>query len=401
MAIPQALVFLLSSFLFVSSYGFNVTLINRDSPRSPFYNFSLSNYDRMTASFKRSIHRRKFFDSSDLVPYVYGGEYLIKATIGSPPFEILAVADTGSELIWTQCRPCSTCFKQDAQIFNPRKSTSYKAFSCNDSTCQAMRTPGCKNNVCHYNMGYNDGSYSNGDISIDTMKLGSFVPRPIVFGCGHDNGGTFSGLETGIIGLNAGEFSLLTQWKITKFAYCLVPFTSVGKDSLLIFGDQATLKGPGVVTTPLLKQTISYFVTMEAIYVGNSKLVVPFVKTANTWLDSGTTLTFIQHDLYNSLSSLVKSHIKLPYARAPWGGFNMCYLTKNLDLGFPSITLQFPGASLSLSPHNTFIMVTSDIACFGFLPTNGSNILGNRAQTNYLVSYDIRKATVSFLSHTC
>ncbi|XP_027916007.1 probable aspartic protease At2g35615 [Vigna unguiculata] len=35
-----------------------------------------------------------------------GATYYMKYSIGTPPFEVVGYADTGSDLIWTQCQPC-------------------------------------------------------------------------------------------------------------------------------------------------------------------------------------------------------------------------------------------------------------------------------------------------------
>lgn len=53
-------------------------------------------------------------------------EYLMKIYVGMPSLEFLAVADTGSHLTWTQCKPCIKCYNQDSSLFNPGKFSTYK-----------------------------------------------------------------------------------------------------------------------------------------------------------------------------------------------------------------------------------------------------------------------------------
>ncbi|KAK6243643.1 hypothetical protein QUC31_010052 [Theobroma cacao] len=64
-------------------------------------------------------------------------EYLMNISIGTPPFEILAITDTGSDLTWTQCEPCPECYKQDAPLFNPKSSSTYKRL---EFTCSSFGT---------------------------------------------------------------------------------------------------------------------------------------------------------------------------------------------------------------------------------------------------------------------
>ncbi|KAM7274120.1 hypothetical protein ACFE04_028784 [Oxalis oulophora] len=51
---------------------------------------------------------------------VVGGTYVMNISIGSPPFSTVATDDTGSGLIWMQCKACDDCFKlHDFTLFDP------------------------------------------------------------------------------------------------------------------------------------------------------------------------------------------------------------------------------------------------------------------------------------------
>ncbi|CAI8589404.1 unnamed protein product [Vicia faba] len=56
------------------------------------------------------------------------GQHLMEVHIGTPPIKITGVADTGSDLIWTNCVPCDGCYKQINPLFDPQKSCSYNNF---------------------------------------------------------------------------------------------------------------------------------------------------------------------------------------------------------------------------------------------------------------------------------
>ncbi|KAF0905253.1 hypothetical protein E2562_003854 [Oryza meyeriana var. granulata] len=45
--------------------------------------------------------------------------YHMNLSTGTPPLTFPAIIDTGSDLIWTQCAPCTKCFKQLTLLFEP------------------------------------------------------------------------------------------------------------------------------------------------------------------------------------------------------------------------------------------------------------------------------------------
>ncbi|KAK6129867.1 hypothetical protein DH2020_036385 [Rehmannia glutinosa] len=195
--------------------GITIDLIHRDSPLSPSYNPSKTRFDRLKTTFERSVSRKSSLKlTSDSVRTTSaslkdfqaplsanGGEYLMKVSVGTPPFEILGIADTGSDLTWTQCQPCTQCYKQKAPLFDPRKTKTYRTLSCESQPCSAVGSSSCDtNNVCEYQYSYGDSSYTIGDLAVETFTFDSGTTQSVsfpkvVFGCGHQNEGTFS--ETG------------------------------------------------------------------------------------------------------------------------------------------------------------------------------------------------------------
>lgn len=145
------------------------------------------------------------------------GDYLVNLSIGIPPVQILGVASTGSDLIWIQCKPCKKCYNQTLPVFDPHRSTTYQNLSCDS------------NPTCEYSYLYGDGSYTKEVLAAETLTLGINQPVSlpnVVFGCGHDNKGTFHRLVSGVIGLGGGQLSSVSQMVQSvrrKFSYCLVP----------------------------------------------------------------------------------------------------------------------------------------------------------------------------------
>ncbi|CAN1794008.1 Aspartic proteinase CDR1 [Linum perenne] len=281
--------------------GFSTDLIHRDSSSSPFYNSQETPAQRIHNAARRSIARVHRFsniihhithelDDPNALLTANNGEYLVNISLGTPPFPIVAIADTGSDIIWTQCKPCANCYKQDAPLFDPKSSSTYKTVS---------------------------------------------FPKTII-GCGHDNAGTFDSKGSGIVGLGGGSASLVSQLGSTiagKFSYCLVPYTSTNPTSTMNFGTNAIVSGSNVVSTPLFSdpsQPTFYFLQLQAISVGSKK--IPFESSSiassggNIIIDSGTTLTLVPTQFLSQLSDAVESQVTGgTKASDPQGFFSLCY----------------------------------------------------------------------------
>jgi hypothetical protein len=69
----------------------------------------------------------------------FGGGYAVTVGLGTPKKDFSLLFDTGSDLTWTQCEPCSGgCFPQNDEKFDPTKSTSYKNLSCSSEPCMSI-----------------------------------------------------------------------------------------------------------------------------------------------------------------------------------------------------------------------------------------------------------------------
>ena len=244
-------------------YGFSVELVHRDFPKFPLFNSSETHYQRIANALRRSISREtvSLTDTGRAPISNSGGAYVVKISLGTPPFSIVAVADTGSDIIWTQCKPCPNCYQQIDPMFDPSKSSTYKTVPCSSPTCSFAGPGGScsSDSVCEYSISYGDGSHSNGDIAADTLTMDSSSGRPVAFpriaiGCGHDNAGSFDSKVSGIVGLGHGSASLIQQMGPAtggKFSYCLAPVGNSHDSSYLNFGSNAIVSGSGAVSTPI------------------------------------------------------------------------------------------------------------------------------------------------------
>ncbi|PRQ48833.1 putative nepenthesin [Rosa chinensis] len=429
-AILACLSFILLSFSAEASYGgFTVDLIQRDSPLSPWYDSSTTHFDSLHNAFRRSISRAHRFIKpstntieSKIVPS--GGEYLMNISMGNPPVEVLGIADTGSDLVWTQCKPCTQCFNQNPPLFDPKRSSTYRTVPCQSNSCSNLEEASCggdHGDTCVYSYRYGDRSFTRGSLAQETITIGSASGRPvslpkIIFGCGHENGGTFDESGSGLIGLGAGPLSFISQLNGGKFSYCLVPTSAKSSvASKISFGTAGIVSGDGAVSTRLVSKQPNtfYYLTLEAISVGEKRLsyktsqstkavAVSYGSEGNIIIDSGTTLTLLPPGFYNDVVSALEVAINAERVSDPKGVLSLCFRSKSdHDIDVPVITAHFSGADVKLNALNTFARVEDDMVCFTMIPSDDVAIFGNLAQINFLVGYDLEESTVSFKPADC
>ncbi|KAK6921137.1 Xylanase inhibitor, C-terminal, partial [Dillenia turbinata] len=334
------------------------------------------------------------------------GEYFSRVGVGSPPKEFYMVVDTGSDINWLQCDPCSDCYSQSDPIFNPSESTSYAPLSCYTSTCRSLDFSACRNGSCLYQVSYGDGSYTVGDFVTETVSFGgSGKADGVAIGCGHDNEGLFVG-AAGLLGLGGGSLSFPSQIKATSFSYCLVNRDSRSSSTL----DFNSPPGANSVTAPLTKSKkvdTYYYVGVTGMSVGGQSVSIPTSVfqiddsgNGGIIVDSGTAITRLQTSAYNSLRDAFTKYTKdLPSASGV-AIFDTCYdLSSYKSVKVPTVSFDFSDRkSVSLPVSNYLIPVDSTgTFCFAFAPTKGSlSIIGNVQQQGTRVSYDLKNSVVGF-----
>ncbi|XP_019152434.1 PREDICTED: aspartic proteinase CDR1-like [Ipomoea nil] len=422
--------------------GFTVELIHPNSLSNPNRNPSNSQFHWIRQAYNHTRSRAASIQSSlggggsakfktDIESY--GGGYAMKYSLGTPPFEIYGIADTGSDVTWTQCEPCINCFSQSLPLFDPKHSKSYKTVSCDSDACTLVKSNGgpgageCSGeNVCQYQLTYGDNTQSIGDVATDTLTIGGASFKNVVFGCGHKNRATSYGNAThnatGVVGLGYSNGSIVTQLDKDfggKFAYCLS--SQPDSKSHISFGKDAIVNGTGAVSTPFdagpYNSTL-YYLSLESISIGNQS--IPFKKSVssnvggrragikktsangNIVIDSGTGVTIIPPNEFDNLKSELTKQIPATPIDDPQGQYSLCYSTID-KIEVPKIVAHFSGADVELSPRGSYIEVEEGISCFTIIPDIGFEtfIFGSLSVVDYLIGYDLEAQTVTFKSTDC
>ncbi|XP_042513972.1 aspartyl protease family protein At5g10770-like [Macadamia integrifolia] len=370
----------------------------------------------------KSIHTKfsnkdSLGDSTVSLPANTGdsGNYIVQIGVGTSKQDFTVVFDTGSDLTWIQCKPCSQCYPQQDPYFDPSASSTYSIIPCGSNECSQLNSAGyaaqssCNTN-CPYQVIYGDRSYSQGDFATDTLTLSSDVVSNFQFGCGQNNHGLF-GSADGLLGLGRSQISIVSQTdqKYGKiFSYCLPSTTS--STGFLAFGSEA-----GSSSTPQYTslQTNSnypnfYFLTMTGISVNGQSLSIPetVFKTSGTIIDSGTVITRLAPTAYSALKSAFQQAMS-KYPTAPSDSLlDTCYdLSGYTNVDLPQIVLHFEGGTdLNVDKSGILYQDSSTQSCLAFAGNDADTdkgIVGNMQQKTFEVVYNVAGEKLGFGTGAC
>ncbi|KAL5215142.1 hypothetical protein ABZP36_004294 [Zizania latifolia] len=346
------------------------------------------------------------------------GEYFVRVGVGSPPTEQYLVVDSGSDVIWVQCRPCGQCYAQADPLFDPAASSSFSGVSCSSAICRMLPGSGCGDaGRCDYKVSYGDGSYTKGVLALETLTIGGTEVKGVAIGCGHRNSGLFVG-AAGLLGLGWGPMSLVGQLGGAAggaFSYCLAsrgPGSNAGAGSLVLGRTEAV--PAGAVWVPLVRNAQApsfYYVGLTGIGVGGERLPLQdglFQLTEDgdggVVMDTGTAVTRLPQEAYAALRDAFAGDVGgLP--RAPGVSLlDTCYdLSGYSSVRVPTVSFYFnQGAVLTLPARNLLVDVGGGVYCLAFAPSSsGLSILGNIQQEGIQITVDSTTGFVGFGPNTC
>lgn len=407
--------------------GNSLTIIHRYGPCSPYNESKPSQLETLARDSLRvaSLQERisgstgdntTFIEQSGVsIParsgaYLGTSNYVVTIGLGTPTRAQTVEIDTGSDICWVQCRPCTSCYQQQEPIFNPSASSSYSRFSCSSTACTNLNRNrrSCSAGACVYGVQYGDGSTTVGFLSSDKLTLtAADVFQSFIFGCGVNNRGLLEGVA-GLVGLGRGSYSLVSQTASrlgNVFSYCFPDReSSTGR---LTFGRSST---SGVFYTPMLTNPRApsfYFIDLIGISVGGTRLPVTAAvfRVAGTIIDSGTVITRLPPAAYAALRSAFRSAM-LRYTRIQASSIlDTCYDFSNAGtVTYPPIKLHYTGVDVTLGTAGVFFYLGSSRYCLAFAGNTDATqigIIGNVQQKTLEVIYDIGARRIGFAAGTC
>ncbi|KAH7548122.1 hypothetical protein JRO89_XS14G0070500 [Xanthoceras sorbifolium] len=361
----------------------------------------------------------------------------VSLSVGSPPQTVTMVLDTGSELSWLHCKR-TTNFNA---VFNPLTSSSYAKIPCVSPVCRSrtrdLNIPAScdPRKLCHVAVFYADSTSIEGTLSTETISIGSTNRPGFVFGCmdtGFSSNSEEDSRTTGLMGMNRGSLSFVTQMGFGKFSYCISGFDSSG---VLLLGDASLSWLKPLSYTPLIQKTdplpyfdrVAYTVQLEGIRVGSKLLNLPksvFVPdhtgAGQTMVDSGTQFTFLLGPVYTALKNefMLQTRGLLRVLNDPnfvfQGAMDLCYLVESTRPSLPelpTVNLMFSGAEMSVSGQRLLYRVPGTVRgrdsvyCFTFGNSDllgiEAFVIGHHHQQNVWMEFDLVRSRVGFAEVRC
>ncbi|XP_030469763.1 aspartic proteinase PCS1-like [Syzygium oleosum] len=377
---------------------------------------------------------------TDKLPFYHNVTLTISLAVGSPPQRVTMVLDTGSELSWLHCKRSPDL----NSVFDPASSRTYSPVPCSSLTCltrtRDLPVPAScdPNKLCHTAISYADASSIEGNLASETISVGSSSRAGFLFGCmdsGQSSNKEEDSKTTGLMGMNRGSLSFVTQMGFSKFSYCISGFDSSG---ILLFGEGRDASFTWLKTlnyTPLVEMSIplpyfdrgAYTVQLEGIKVSDKLLALPksvFVPdhtgAGQTMIDSGTQFTFLLGPVYAALKNEFTRQTEgvLRALEDPnfvfEGAMDTCFLIDPNQRGLPGlprVSLIFRGAEMSVSDERLLYRVPSAtrgsdmVYCFTFGNSDllglEAFVIGHHHQQNKWMEFDLVKSRVGLADVRC
>ncbi|KAJ8532923.1 hypothetical protein K7X08_015812 [Anisodus acutangulus] len=284
-----------------------------------------------------------------------------------------------------------------------------------------------------------DATSSEGNLAMDTFTFGGSRSgsnfSDVIFGymdSGYSSNSDEDGKTTGLMGMNRGALSFVTQMGFKKFSYCI---SSLDFSGILLLGESNFTWVLPLNYTPLVEislplpyfDRVAYTVQLEGIKVSDKLLPIPksvFVPdhtgAGQTMVDSGTQFTFLLGPAYTALRNefLNQTMATLKVLEDQnfvfQGAMDLCYrvpINQTRLPALPSVSLVFRGAEITVSGERLLYRVPGEIRgkdsvhCFTFgnselLPIE-AYIVGHHHQQNVWVEYDLEKSRIGFAQVRC
>lgn len=367
------------------------------------------------------------------------GMYYTLVTLGNPPKQYSLQFDTGSNLMWLRCSPCTGCppsGQLDASLYSPNNSSTSSNISCSDDICKEALKTGhsvCQasdttSNQCGYSQAYAGETITEGYYVSDVMRFDTVMENKnesatvssasVIFGCSNSLSGQVQ--TDGFIGFGKDAPSVILQLSSQgvspkAFSHCLTSSDDGG--GIIVLGEVVE---PGLVFTPLVQSQPRYNLNMKSITVNGHMVPIAssFFTSSNTqgtMLDSGAGLSYLPDGVYDPVISAIKNAVPKSINYSVMSG-DECYICFRSNISsFPIVTLHFEGgAPMTVGPVNYLLFKGESgrhdnevIVCFGFLRSKEVEgyertiILGDQILHDKMFVYNLEKMQIGWVNYNC
>ena len=353
----------------------------------------------------RNLSEQYVYGSAFKLNYYYSNLYL-----GDNMQKQGYILDTGSTITTSTCSPiCHHCGNHICPAYNI--TTEDKIISCNDEKCKLV-TSKCNGNTnkCSFSISYSEGSSLSGVYINEIVRFGenykeqngTFVP----IGCTTDENHLFYTQDAnGIMGLANNDHNFIDilyacgAIKANLFSLCFAQLGGVFNIGVI---NNKTHK-ENVTFVPMLLDRGKYFgLTIKSMAV-NEHIIENYNRWGyNIFIDSGTTISYINDKIFNEIYNLMNEECKKFEKNNACGkytyhsDFGHCFYFESInDLDYavynywPIIHFYLEGYDYKWKAENYVFNISTKSkpgACMGINKAYGSKItLGS----SWIIGHDI------------
>lgn len=395
---------------------------------------SIQNIYKVTKakSFLKSLRHLSSMDTQSFLQMAHGDSdnfnyYYTTLYIGEKKKQPQTyILDTGSGITTSPCSKCTSCGKH----LNPQYelSSDSSILKCGTERCNLVKNSCNSNNQCSFSISYQEGS-SIGGIFVDEKvyletinKENKLTDKPvsIPIGCTTKETHLFlSQLADGIMGLTNSESSFIGELynlKIIQKRLFSLCFGHIGGYFSLGEIDNTYHKQKNVHYVPLTSGKGNYYINVKKMTM--EKDISLMDSLISGIVDSGTTITYFPHNIYNSIKSNFEDYCKkngdncgkefrkykdMEYCAKFDSKSNMLKAIHN----WPIITFSLEGYEYVWKPEDYYFEYETDYeneiyACFGFEGEGASKItLGGTFMHSHDIIFDIERKKIGFVEADC
>ena len=358
---------------------------------------------------------------SNYINYYYTTLYLGKDK--TPQTYIL---DTGSSITTSPCDKCTSCGNHLNEKYKLENESNI--ISCYSKECNLASKSICKSGKCSFSISYAEGSkiagfYINEEVFFEMINNEennlTNISYKIPIGCTTKETHLFqTQLADGIMGLNNNDksfVSMLYNIKVIQkniFTLCFSHeggYFSIGK----IFSLHHLTKNITYINMLKKNNGVNHYMQLEEIIIGKK-----IIKSKmDSFIDSGTTLTYFPAILYNQIMKnfleICKNNPKCGNLRVI-EGFGYCTKLKSeeeidsiINEGWINITFVLDGKEIVWIPQNYHFIYNTDKnglnLCLGFDKENSRHnvLLGTTFMHGFDIIFDREENRMGFVPADC
>ena len=365
----------------------------------------LSLHENYPYSKLRNLSEQYIYGSAFKINYYYSNLYL-----GENMQKQGYILDTGSTITSSTCVPlCDHCGKHINPAYN--LSSENKILSCSDDRCKLVSSRcNSSDNKCSFSISYSEGSSLKGVFINEIVRFGhnykeqkaTFIP----IGCTTDENHLFYTQDAnGIMGLANNDHNfidiLYKSGAIERKIFSLC-FAQMG--GIFNIGEiNYKIHKENISFVPMLLDRGKYFgLTIKSMAVNNRTIENYRQYGFNIFIDSGTTISYINNKIFDEILTLMKEECKKFDKINACGrylyhsDFGHCFYFNTIeDMHYavnnywPVIHFYLDGYDYKWKGENYFFNITSNTkigACMGINKSFGTKItLGS----SWIIGHDI------------